>query len=73
MGMVRGQNGYTIFAVTQVMAPSSVAVNPKVTAEIRASLEEQRGRLLSAAYLRDLRDHAKVKIDAAKLAAATSQ
>ncbi|MBU2838647.1 peptidylprolyl isomerase [Acidithiobacillus thiooxidans] len=73
MGMVRGQNGYTLFAVTQVMAPSSVAVNPKVTAEIRASLEEQRGRLLSAAYLRDLRDHAKVKIDNAKLAAASSQ
>lgn len=69
MGMVRTANGYTLFAVTRVTAPSAAAINPKVTAEIRASLEEQRGRLLSTAYLQNLRNHAKVKINQAKLAA----
>ncbi|WP_414039648.1 SurA N-terminal domain-containing protein [Acidithiobacillus sp. M4-SHS-6] len=73
MGMIREDKGYTLFAVTQVMAPASAAVNPKVTAEIRASLEEQRGRLLSAAYLSDLRQHAKVTINDAQLAEAARQ
>ncbi len=73
MGLVRGNNVYTLFAVTRVLAPTAAAVNPKVTAEIRASLEEQRGRLLSTAYLQDLRNHAKIKIDEAKLAAASTR
>ncbi|PKY11346.1 peptidylprolyl isomerase [Acidithiobacillus marinus] len=73
LGMIREDNGYTLYAVTQVVAPSATAVNPKVTAEIRASLEEQRGRLLSAAYLSDLREHAHVKINVAQLAQAAQQ
>ena len=73
MGMIREDNAYTLYAVTRVMAPAPAAINPKVTAEIRASLEEQRGRLLSAAYLSDLRQHAKVKINDTQLAQAARQ
>jgi len=68
MDMVKTSSGYRIFAVTRVTAPAAAAINPKVTAQIRASLEEQRGRLLSTAYLKDLREHAKVKINNAQLA-----
>ncbi len=68
MGMVKSADGYQVFAVTRVSAPSVAALNPKVGAQIRATLEEQRGRLLSAAYLKDLRRHAKVKINATQLA-----
>ena len=68
MDMVKTSSGYQIFAVTRVTAPSAAAINPKVAMQIRASLEEQRGRLLSTAYLKDLREHAKVKINDAQLA-----
>ena len=68
MDMVKTASGYRIFAVTRVTAPAPAAINPKVTAQIRASLEEQRGRLLATAYLKDLREHAKVKINNAQLA-----
>ena len=68
MDMVKTSSGYRIFAVTRVTAPSAAAINPKVATQIRASLEEQRGRLLSTAYLKDLREHAKVKINDAQLA-----
>ncbi|MHB1268281.1 MAG: peptidylprolyl isomerase, partial [Acidithiobacillus ferriphilus] len=68
MDMVKTSSGYQIFAVTRVTAPSAAAINPKVATQIRASLEEQRGRLLSTAYLKDLREHAKVKINNVRLA-----
>jgi len=68
MDMVKTSSGYQIFATTRVTAPSVAAMNPKVAAQIRASLEEQRGRLLSTAYLKDLREHAKVTINDAQLA-----
>ena len=68
MDMVKTPSGYQILAITHVTAPSAAAINPKVAAQIRTSLEEQRSRLLSIAYLKDLREHAKVEINDAQLA-----
>ncbi|MEB8536029.1 peptidylprolyl isomerase, partial [Acidithiobacillus ferriphilus] len=68
MDMVKTPSGYQILAITHVTAPSAAAINPKVAAQIRTSLEGQRSRLLSIAYLKDLREHAKVEINDAQLA-----
>jgi len=61
-GMVEQKDGYALFALTRVILPNLALLNPSVTQEIQRSLEEQRARLLTTAYLQALRHKARIRI-----------